>query len=288
MIEPNYILSALINGILIGSIYSLVAMGLSLIWGIMEVINFAQGEFMMLGAFTTYWLLALVGIDPLVSIPLSFFIIFVSGMLTQRFVIDRILHASALSQVTVTFALLLMIRYGAETIFGPFTRRVVTDYTGTILRFEAFSVPQIQVVAFGITLLLVVMLYFFLTKTYFGNALRAVSQNRNAALLLGINIKRMYRVAFGIGVGISAVGGTLLSMFHPIYPEMGDFFTLLAFIIVVFGGFGSIFGSYASGLIIGVSESVSALFISPSLKDVVAFLLFVAIILLKPKGLFGK
>ena len=117
--------------------------------------------------------------------------------------------------------------------------------------------------------------------------MQAVAQNREAASILGINIKRMYWIAFGIGVGISAAGGTLLSTFYPIYPEMGAFFTFLAFIIVVFGGFGSIFGSYIAGLIIGISETISALFISPTLKDVVAFMIFILIILFRPKGLFG-
>ena len=118
--------------------------------------------------------------------------------------------------------------------------------------------------------------------------MRAVSQNRMAAHLMGIPVRRMYLLAFGIGVGISAVGGTLISTFLPIHPEMGGFFALIAFIVVVFGGFGSVFGAYISGIIIGVTESVSALFISPSLKDVVAFLLFVVIILFKPTGLFGR
>jgi branched-chain amino acid transport system permease protein len=214
--------------------------------------------------------------------------VFLLGILSQKYVIDRVLHASTVSQVTVTFALFLIIRYGAEAAFGPFTRRVTTSYTGTIMRFDFISFPMTEVAAFVISLSVVTILYLFLTRTYFGVALRAVSQNRNSASLLGINVPRMYRMAFGIGVGVSAVGGTLLSTFYPIYPEMGSFFTLLAFIIVVFGGFGSIFGAYASGIIIGMAETVSALFIPSTLKDVVAFLLFVAIILIKPTGLFGK
>ena len=132
------------------------------------------------------------------------------------------------------------------------------------------------------------VLVLFLKTTYTGIAMRAVSQNREAAYLMGINVGRMYWISFGIGVGISAIGGTLLATFYPIHPEMGAFFTLLAFVIVVFGGFGSVFGAYISGIIIGVTESVSALFITPTLKDVVAFLLFIVVILVKPTGLFGK
>jgi len=286
-VTPIDLLGAVINGVLIGSIYSLIAMGLALIWGVMDIINFAHGDFMMLGAFTTYWLLALAGLDPMLSIPISFIVVFGLGFLTQKFIIEKILHAPLVSQITATFALLLIIRYGAEAFFGPFTRRVVTSYTGEIVHFGPISFPLTRGIAFIASIAVTIALYLFLTRTYIGTALRAVSQNREAAQLLGIDVKMMYRLAFGLGVGIAAIGGTLLSTFYPIYPEMGAFFCLIAFIIVVFGGFGSVFGAYISGIIIGVAECVSALFIPPTLKDVVAFGLFIAMILIKPTGLFG-
>lgn len=285
--ELGYILNSVISGILIGSIYSLVSMGLALIWGIMDVINFAQGDYMMLGSFTTYWLFVLAGVDPLLSIPLSFLVVFALGVLTQRFVVERVLDAPMVSQITATFALLLMIRYGAEAAFGPYTKRIVVPYADVIYRIGSISLQLPRLVAFVISLAVAIAFYIFLKTTYTGIALRAVSQNRMAAYLMGIDVKRMYRIAFGIGVGISAVGGTLIATFLPIYPEIGGFYALIAFIVVVFGGFGSVFGAYISGIIIGVTESVSALFISPSLKDVVAFLLFILIILVKPTGLFG-
>ncbi|RLE50965.1 MAG: branched-chain amino acid ABC transporter permease, partial [Candidatus Methanomethylicota archaeon] len=213
--------------------------------------------------------------------------VFILGVLTQKFIIEKILHAPLVSQITATFALLLIIRYGAEVFFGPFTRRVSTGYTGIILRYGAISFPLTRGIAFVASIIVTTALYFFLTKTYIGIALRAVSQNRIAAELLGIDVNKMYYLAFGLGVGISAVGGSLLSTFYPIYPEMGAFFCLIAFIIVVFGGFGSVFGAYISGIIIGVAECVSALFIPPTLKDVVAFGLFIIMVLIRPTGLFG-
>jgi len=283
----EYVANAVVSGILIGSVYSLVAMGLALIWGIMDVINFAQGDYMMLGAFITYWAFTLAGIDPLISVPLSFLVTFALGILTQRVVIEKILDAPMVSQITATFAVLLMIRYGAEAAFGPYTKRIYVPYADVIFRFGAISLQLPRLIAFAVSLAVAVSFYMFLKTTYTGVALRAVSQNRMAAYLMGIDVRKMYWVAFGIGVGISAVGGTLISTFLPIHPEMGGFYALIAFIVVVFGGFGSVFGAYLSGLIIGVAESVSALFISPSLKDVVAFLLFIAIILVKPTGIFG-
>lgn len=287
MISIIDLISSIVNGILIGSMYSLIAMGLALIWGVMDIINFAQGDYMMLGAFLTYWLLVLLGLDPLLSIPVSFGVVFLIGLLTQKFVIDRILHAPMVSQITATFALVLIIRFGAEAAFGPFTRRVTTGYSGSIIKLGFLSIQLTRGIAFLVSIVVTLILYIFLTRTYIGTALRAVSQNREAAMLLGIDIKKMYWLAFGLGTGISAIGGSLLSTFYPIYPEMGGFFTLLAFVIVVFGGFGSVFGAYISGLIIGVAETVSALFIPPTLKDVVAFSLFIIIILIKPTGLFG-
>jgi len=287
LIGLDYVANAVVSGILIGSVYSLVGMGLALIWGIMDVINFAQGDYMMLGAFVTYWAFTLAGVDPLLSVPLSFLVTFALGVLTQRVVIERVLDAPMVSQITATFAVLLMIRYGAEAAFGPYTKRIYVTYADVIYRFGTISLQLPRLIAFFVSLGVAVAFYVFLKTTYTGVALRAVSQNRMAAYLMGINVRKMYWIAFGIGVGISAVGGTLVATFLPIHPEMGGFYALIAFIVVVFGGFGSVFGAYISGIIIGVTESVSALFISPSLKDVVAFLLFIAIILVKPTGLFG-
>ncbi len=287
MVGLDYVANAVVSGILIGSVYSLVGMGLALIWGIMDVINFAQGDFMMIGSFVTYWAFTLAGVDPLLSIPLSFLVTFALGVLTQRVVIERVLDAPMVSQITATFALLLMIRYGAEAAFGPYTRRISVPYADVIFRIGSVSLQLPRLVAFIVSLGVALAFYVFLKTTYTGVALRAVSQNRMAAYLMGINVRKMYWLAFGLGVGISAVGGTLVATFLPIYPEMGGFYALIAFIVVVFGGFGSVFGAYISGIIIGVTESVSALFISPSLKDVVAFLLFILIILVKPAGLFG-
>jgi branched-chain amino acid transport system permease protein len=287
-VDLDAIIRALMSGVLIGSIYSLISMGLALIWGVMDIINFAQGDYMMLGGFITYLLLTGLGIDPLLGLPIVFAVIFAIGVFTQIGIIEHILHAPTLSQIFATFSLLLIIRYGAEVVFGPFTRIVTTSYTGTVLRCGDFSVPLTQLIALIISVAIALLLYMFLTRTYTGIALRATAQDRMAAQLHGINIKKTYRIAFGLGVGISATGGALLSLSYPLYPEMGAFFCLLAFIIVVLGGFGSIFGAYIGGLIIGITEVLSALFIMPSLKDLVAFVVFIIILLVKPTGLFGK
>ncbi|MET1101361.1 MAG: branched-chain amino acid ABC transporter permease [Pyrodictiaceae archaeon] len=282
------IIAAAVDGVLIGSVYGLIGVGLALIWGVMEVINFAHGDYMMLGALTTYFLFTLAGIDPLVSAPLSFAIVFLLGVLTQRAAINRILDAPLLTQIAVTFAILLIIRYGVEALLGPYTRRIVSWYANIYYYLGPVVIPLPKLISFIVSIIVAIGLYVFLFKTRTGIALRATSQNRIVAQLMGINVYRMYEIAFGIGVGVAALAGSLLALFYPIFPEMGAFFALIAFIVVVLGGFGSVFGAYVGGIIVGLTETLSALFIEPALKDVVAFMLFIIIILVKPTGLFGK
>ena len=182
IIGLDVILNAIVSGVLIGSIYSLIAMGLALIWGVMDIINFAQGDFMMLGAFFTYLLLIFIGIDPLYALPIIFVIMFVIGMLIQMSIIERILHAPTLSQIFVTFALLLIIRYGAEVIFGPYTRVIKTSYSDIVLNYGIVSLPLVKLIGLIVSISVALLLYLFLTRTYTGIALRATAQDRVAAV----------------------------------------------------------------------------------------------------------
>ncbi|MEM3446769.1 MAG: branched-chain amino acid ABC transporter permease [Candidatus Korarchaeum sp.] len=288
MVDLNSLIGAVVSGLMIGSIYALIAVGLALIWGVMNVINFAQADYMALGAFLGFVILEALGVDPLISLSLIFATVFLVGILTQVVAIEPVLEAPVLSQITVTFSLLLIIRYGLEVVMGPYTRIVEVPYRDMFIRVGGVSFSLPQLIALIVSLAVAFALYLFMSRTFLGAALRATAQDMLAAQLHGINIKQMYRLAFGIGVGISAIGGVLLSLFYPIYPEMGAFFTMIAFICVVLGGFGSIFGAYLGGIIIGLLETVSALFISPSLKTLAAFIVFILIILFKPKGLFGR
>ncbi len=286
--EPDILASAIMDGLLIGGAYALVAMGLAMIWGVMEIINFAHGDFMMLGALLTFFFFTALGMDPVVGAIIAFTPIFVLGVLVQRGVINRILDAPLLTQIAATFAILLIIRYGVQAAFGPYTRRLVSSYSEVYIDLGFTTIPLPKLLIFVTSLIILGLLYLLLHRTDLGIAIRATSQDRRVAQLMGINVSRIYDVTFGIGVGVAAIGGGLVALFYPIFPEMGGFFALIAFIAVVLGGFGSVYGAYAGGLIIGVAESVSALFIEPALKDVVAFLIFILIILVKPTGLFGK
>jgi len=287
MVALGDVVAATVDGILTGSIYAMVGVGLALIWGVMEIINFAHGDYMMLGALVAYFLY-LLGVNPLVGAVAAFVVVYFLGVATQRAIINRILDAPLLTQIAVTFALLLIIRYGVEAALGPYTRRIQTWYANVFYHVGPVTLPLAKLIAFAVSLLTALGLYVFLFKTNTGIALRATSQNRDVAQLMGINVKKMYDIAFGLGVAIAGAAGAILALFYPIFPEMGAFFALIAFIVVVLGGFGSVFGAYLGGIIIGLIESLSALFVTPALKDVVAFTIFLLIILFKPTGLFGK
>jgi len=283
------IVGAIVSGLLMGSIYSLIAMGLALIWGVMNVINFAQAEFMTLAAFLTFFLWTLFKVDPLLALPIIFAVIFALGYAIEQGIIKRVLGAPPLNQIFLTFALLLVMRYGMMVGFGPFTRILSgVPYAEITLRYGPVAVPLPKLIGLIISISTALLLYLFLTRTYTGIAIRAAAQNSQAAQLMGVDIHKIYGIAFALGVAISGIGGVILALFFPIYAEMGAYFCVLAFIIVVFGGFSSIFGAYIAGLIIGISETVSALFINPSLKTLAAFAIFIITLLIKPTGLFGK
>lgn len=284
----QYLIQAVIDGIMIGSLYALATGGLVIIWGIMEIVNFAQAEFLMLSMYISYWFFILFGIDPILCIPIAFITIFLLGAVIQRSCIQPVLNAPVLTQVAVTFALLLILRNAALIMWGPDPRSIITWYSDKSLVMGGifFSYPKlasliITIVSFGI-------FYLFLIKTNVGIALRATAQNRLAAQLLGIDVHKMYILAFGLGTGFAAVAGVLFSTIYSITPEAGVLILLIIFVVVVLGGFRSLFGTIVGGLIIGITESVSALFISPSMKDIPVYILFFIILMVRPTGLFGR
>lgn len=287
-ITLDTVISLIVSGIFIGTTYSLLSMGLSIIWGVMNLVNFAHGEYMMIGAFISYFMLNLFGVDPRIGLPIVFIIVFALGVLTQKTLIDRLLDEPISSQVFATFALSLFLRYGVAITAGPFTRQLSTSYTGLSFSLGNVAIRYVQFLSFGISILVSIILYLFLTRTYTGIALRATSQDSEAAQLQGINIRRMYYLAFGLGVGITAIGGSLVALYQPIYPEVGGYYSTIMFVVVVLGGLESIFGAFFAGILIGVLEMVSTLFITPVLKDVVAFIIFIIIIMYKPTGIFSR
>jgi branched-chain amino acid transport system permease protein len=278
----------IISGILIGGVYALLSIGLTLIFGVLRIVNFAQGEFIMLAMFGAFWLNFLWGIDPYVSIIVVAPVIFVLGLLTERAIIKPILHAPHAMQIFATFGVSVVLQNAALTLWGPDYRSVQTPYTTLSYTVGGVSISASALYAFAVALAMAGALQVFLHLTRDGRALRAMVQNRYAASLMGVNTERLNRVAFGMGVACAAVAGCILTPIYYTFPTVGVDLIITAFVVVVLGGLGSIVGALVGGLIIGITQTLTGFFISVELKDVVALVLFIMILLVRPQGLFGR
>jgi Branched-chain amino acid ABC-type transport system, permease components len=288
MTELGPVLQALISGALIGAVYGLVAVGLNLIYGVVHVINFAHGEFLMLSMYIALLMNALMGTNPFFALPVAVPIVMLTGLLVQRYLINRTIDAPILIQSFVTFGLLLVMQNGVMLIFGPNYYSIrVTELEG-VLEFGYVRVSVGLLTAAVLSVLTILGLHLFLTRTYVGTAIRAIGQNRFAAQMIGIPVKRLYELSFAISTGLAAVAGLVLTPLIWMHPTIGEIYILKAFIIVVLGGMGNVMGAFVGGIIIGITESVSALFLMPSLKEAVALIIFIIILLFRPRGLFGR
>jgi branched-chain amino acid transport system permease protein len=271
-----------------GGVYSLVAIGLSLIFGVMKIINFAHGSFMMLGMFTTYWLYVLLGIDPYLSVLFAIPILFVFGLLVEHFLIDRVLDAPEHNQLLLTLGISLVIENFALFLWSPNFRTLDVPYANKAMTVGVVMISFPKVVAFLFALLLTGLLYYFLKNTDLGKAIRAASEEKEGALTVGINLKRIYYVAFGIGTACVGAAGAVAAPFFYVSPQVGGIFVITAFVVVVLGGMGNFIGAFVGGLIIGLAESVGAAFIPGQLKQFIIYFIFILVLLFKPAGLFGK
>lgn len=282
------LLQSIVSGLLMGGVYSLVAVGLSLIFGVMRIINFAHGSFMMLGMFTTYWLYVLLGIDPYLSLLFSIPALFVIGLIVERFVIDKVLSAPEHNQLLLTLGISMFIENLALFIWSPNYRTLSIPYVNKAATVGTVMISFPKLIAFLFAVLLSAALYYFLKNTDVGKAIRAASEEKEGALTVGINLKRIYYIAFGIGTACVGAAGTLTAPFFYVNPHVGGIFVITAFVIVVLGGMGNIIGALVGGLIIGLAESVGAAFIPGQLKQFIIYFIFILVLLFKPEGLFGR
>ncbi len=282
------IIQLIINGILVGGIYALISIGLTLIFGVLEIINFAHGEFVMLSMYCCYWLFYLAGIDPYISLiivmPLFFFI----GMAVQRIIIQPIINAPPLNQIFATVGLSIVMMNAALVVFKADYRTVKTIYAAKTIKAAGMMISFPRLMAFVVALAIIAALFLFLKKTYTGKSIRALAQQRRAAMLMGINVYRTYQIAFGIGIATVGAAGAMLIPVYYAFPSVGHLFVLTAFVVVILGGYNSLIGSLVGGLIIGIVESFSGFYLSPHLKEAVYFVIFIFILLFRPTGLFGR
>ncbi len=283
-------MQSVISGVLVGGVYALIGIGLTIIFGVMRIINFAHGELLMLGMYLTYYLYTLLGIDPFVSILISIPLMFVWGAFLQKTIINRVLGALPQNQILLTIGLGLVMSNTVMLIFTSDYKILSTGYSSSSVTLLGISFSYPLVVSFLITCAITALLYWFLIKTDTGQAIRATAQDREAAQLMGINVRRMSVIAFGLGSALAGTAGALISPTYYIFPQVGGSFTLKAFVIVVLGGMGSVLGATLGGIIVGVTESLAAVapHLSSGLKELVVYVLFLLILLFKPAGLLGK
>ena len=281
-------LQALMSGVLIGGVYALIGIGLTIIFGVMRVINFAHGELLMVGMYLTYYLFTTFRIDPFLSILITTPVMFAFGVILQKVLINRVLTALPQNQILLTIGLGLILSNTAMLMFTSDYRILSTRYSSSSLAPFGISISLPLVISFAITLVIAAALYWFLTKTDTGQAIRATSQDREAARLMGINVARMSVIAFGLGAALAGTAGALIAPTYYIFPHVGSAFTLKAFVITVLGGMGSIVGATLGGILIGVAESVGGVYLGSGWKEVIVFVLFLLVLLLKPSGFFGK
>ncbi|MEI6757263.1 MAG: branched-chain amino acid ABC transporter permease [Chlorobium sp.] len=282
-------LQSLLSGILTGGVYALAGIGMSLVFGVMNISNFAHGDLMMLGMYLAYFAFTLLKIDPYLALLLIMPITFLFGFMLEKVFINRVINHPHQNQILLTIGLGLIMSNTALLAFTSDPKILTTTYSSSAFNSASgISVSVPLLLSFLITCAITAILYLFLSRTRTGMALRATSQNREAAQLMGINVAKMSAIAFGIGTALAATAGALIAPTYYIHPLAGHSFLLKAFTICVLGGLGSVVGAGVGGVIIGVVESMASTYISSDWKDVVVFMLFLAVLLFRPQGLFGK
>lgn len=281
----------IVNGLLIGGVYGLAGLGLSLIWGVMGVVNIAHGAFIMLGAYASYWMFVLLGLHPFLSATIAIAVGMATGLLLYRLLVEQVLVSIAseveqeLMTLLLTFALSILIYGSALVLWGADIRGI--PLTLPTLVVGGLQVPLSRLSTFASAILLGGTLYLFLKKTYVGKAIRAVAQSRDTAMLSGINPVRIFVIAFGIGIAYAMVSGVLISLIVPVTPFLWDQYLLKSFTVVVLGGLGNPLGAFVGGVILGLAESLTILFASYAWSPTIAFALLILILIVKPTGLLG-
>ena len=282
---------AVVSGLLMGLIYALVAAGLSLIFGLMDIVNFAHGEMLMLAMYVTFVLASAFGLDPLVQLPMVAAAMAGLGVLVYRGLISRALGVPfnrGMVQIFVTFGLAIFIRGAAQLVFGGDFRTVTgTWLSGRTVALGPVFVPLPQLGASVVCLLAFTGLL-MVNRTEFGRALEATREDRDAVALIGIDRDRIFALGWALGAGAVGVAGAMLITFYYVSPNVGANFAVIAYVTVALGGFGSVAGALAAGLLIGVVEALTALVLEPSLKQVGMFVIYMAVLMFRPRGLFGR
>lgn len=287
----DIILQSAVSGILIGALYGLAALGLSLAFGVLKVLNVAHGELIMLGGYGAFYLFTLLGLDPLVSLPIVFTILAILGLTLYTLVFRHVVKLDEENRIKnsllLGFGLTLILQTAAVRLFSADDRSIITNYSSTAWEIFDIRFPYVRVAGLLVAIIAVFFLERFLKQTYWGKALRATSENWATAALTGIDIRRVYIIAFGISVGLAGITGALIGLGFSVNPSIGLQWTLKALVVVVLAGLGSMRGTLLGGILLGLAEAFSTLFFSGTYREIVGLLLFLIVLSLRPQGLFG-
>jgi len=287
MADVATIVQAALTGLMQGGVYALISIGLTIIFGVLGIINFAQADFMMLGMYVAFTLFVSFAISPILLFFLLLPAFIVFGAVIQRVLIEPIIDEQEDAQLILTFGILLILQNAILTIYGSSPQTISVPYSTSSFALLGITVNQAKAIAFVFALATALAVYLFLRRTEFGRAIRATADNSVAAGYAGIDVQWVYMVAFGLGVALTASAGALLVMYYPASPTVGFEFIVLMFVVVVAGGLGSVKGALLAGLTIGVIENLSVVWLPLELQPAVIFVLFLLVVLFRPQGLFG-
>jgi branched-chain amino acid transport system permease protein len=281
----------LVYGILVGALYGLAAVGLSLVFGVTKFLNVAHGEFLMLGGYASFWLFTLWTVDPFTSLPVAIVFLIVVGAIFYKLLFGRMVKLTEgikiQNTLLVGFGLSLILQNLALRFWTADTRSITTFYSGAVFSFAGVRFPLVRVASMVIALVLIVALQLFLRRTFSGKALRATVENWEAATLMGIDIQRVYLLSFVIGAALAGIAGALVSVGYSIDPGMGMSWTLKSLVVMVLGGLGSLTGTFVGGILLGLTESATGFFLSLTYREVVGLVIFILVLVFRPQGLFG-
>lgn len=288
----NLILQSAVSGLLVGGMYGLVALGLALAFGVLRVLNLAHGELVMLGGYATFFLVAVVGLDPFLSLPIVFVLLFGVGvvlyLLLFRFVVRFEVETRIKNSLLISFGLVLILQTLAIVAFTADARSIITDYSTAALTLGSIRIPVIRLAGLCVAVILAVGLQILLERTTFGHAVKATSEDWSLATLTGIDVRRVYLWAFALSAALAGVAGTLIALGFSVSPSIGLGWTLKALIVVVLAGLGSMRGLIVAGMLLGVAEGLASVWLGGAYREIVALGAFLLVMLLRPQGLFGR
>ena len=278
----------LLNGVLIGCAYALIAIGLTMIFGVMNIANFAHGEFYMMGGFLAFYLISLLKVNYFLALPLAVLLVMVLALVIQQTVFKRLREAPMMTTTLVTIGLSILLENVAHLLWGPQPQVIPTPFPTKPLSFFGIYTTPLYLFSMAVTAALILLGHVLIQRTRMGKAMRATFQNKEAAALVGVRIDRIYMYAFTFGAALAAAAGAVLGGFIPVEPTMGGVATLKAFVVVILGGMGSFVGAIVGGLLLGLAEGLGAGYFSTGWKDAIGFFAVILLLLFRPEGLFKR